>query len=437
MLGSIPALKYAVPRIATVLRGTGRTTSVSRERHRARNLLVIAQVAMALVLLVSSGLMIRTFQNLRTVDPGYMHAEHLQTMQIDIPPSLITEPERVIRTQNAIVDKLAAIPGVTSVGFAASMPMEGLQFNWDQIMAEDKVYPPGEVPPLRLYQYVSPGFFHTTGARIVAGRELTWTEVYGLRPVVLLSENLAREMWGTPSAAIGKRVRESRSMPWSEVIGVVQDVHQNGIQEKAPEMVYWPTLMNNMFGPGALNATRAVTFAIRSDRAGTESFLNQVRQAVWSVNASLPVASVRTMEEIYSRSQSVARTSFTLVMLAIAGAMALLLGIVGIYGVIAYAVSQRKREIGIRSALGAEPRELRRMFVRQALMLAGIGVAIGLAAAAGLTHLMKSLLFGISPLDPVTYAAVPLVLAAATVLASYLPARRAAAVDPVEALRAE
>ena len=175
--------------------------------------------------------------------------------------------------------------------------------------------------------------------------------------------------------------------------------------------------------------------SIRSNRAGHESFLKDVREAIWSVNGNLPVFLVRTQQELYN--SSLAATSFTLVMLAIAGVMALLLGVVGIYGVIAYAVSQRRREIGIRSALGAEPRELKRMFVRQALILAGIGLGIGPAAAAGLTHLMKSLLFGISALDPLTYAAVPLVLTTATVLASYLPARRAAAVDPAEALRAE
>jgi ABC-type antimicrobial peptide transport system permease subunit len=178
-----------------------------------------------------------------------------------------------------------------------------------------------------------------------------------------------------------------------------------------------------------------VTFTIRTPRAGAESFLAQIRQAVWSVNASLPVASVRTMRDIYDR--SLARTSFTLVMLGIAAAMALVLGIIGIYGVISYAVSQQRREIGIRLALGAQQGELRWMFVRHGLVLAVVGVLIGLGAATGLTRLMTSLLFGISPLDPLAYAAVPLVLLAAAMLASYLPARRASAVDPVEALRAE
>jgi len=428
LFGLIPAVKYAGPRISVALRSAGRTASVSRERHRVRNILVVAQVAMALVLLVSAGLMIRTFQALRTVEPGFTHAEHLETMRIAIPPSLVAEPLKVTRIQNEIADKLEAIPGVTGVGFASGVPMEGIEPDWDAIYVEGRNYGADEIPPLRLFKNVSPGFFRAAGTRMIAGRELTWTDIYGSRPVAMVSENLARELWGTPSAALGKRIREFHG--WWEVIGVVQDVRENGVHEKAPAIVYWPPMLGNLNGP-----TRAVTFLIRSDRTGTEGFLNQVRQAVWSVNASLPVASVRTMQDVYEG--SLARTSFTLVMLGIAGAMALVLGIIGIYGVISYAVSQRRREIGIRLALGAQQEELRRMFVRHGLVLAGTGVAIGLVAAVGLMQLMKSLLFGISPLDPLTYATVPLVLVAAAMLASYLPARRAAAVDPVEALRVE
>jgi hypothetical protein len=251
----------------------------------------------------------------------------------------------------------------------------------------------------------------------------------------MVSENLARELWGTPSAAVGKRIREFPPMPWREVIGVIEDVRENGVHEKAPGIVYWPSMMDNIFGPSPLDVVRTMTFVVRSDRTGTEGFLNQVRQAVWSVNSSLPLASVRTMQEVYG--QSLARTSFTLVMLGIAGAMALVLGVIGIYGVISYTVSQRRREIGIRLALGAQQGELRTMFVQHALVLAGIGVAIGLGAALGLTQLMKSLLFGISPMDPPTYAVVPVLLMASAALAAYLPARQAASVDPTEALRAE
>jgi predicted permease len=435
LFGVIPAFKYAGSRITMVLRGGGRTLTESRERHQARNTLVVVQVALALVLLIGSGLMIRTFQALRLVDPGFRDPQQLQTMRISIPASLVPEPDRVARMQTDIVDKLAAIPGVTSVGFASVMPMEGIAPNWDAVRAEDKTYPDGEIPPLRLFKSVSPAFFQTAGTRLIAGRDYTWTDFFDSRPVVMISENLARELWGTPSAALGKRIHTLPGSPWREVIGVVQDVYENGVHAPAPPAVYWPATGESPYRPAVPNVTRTVAFVIRSSQAGTEGLLTQVRQAVWSVNASLPLASVRTMQEVYD--QSMARTSFTLVMLAIAGAMALVLGVVGIYGVISYAVSQRTREIGIRLALGVQPGELKTMFVRHGLTLACVGVVIGLAAATGLTRLMSSLLFGISPLDPMTYVAVPVFLVIAAILASYLPARRAAAMDPVEALRAE
>ena len=431
LFGLIPAVKYAGPSNISSLQSAGRTISVSRERHRARNLLVVGQVAMALVLLMSAGLMIRTFAALRKVDPGFADPQHLQAMRISIPDSLIADPERVTRTQNAILDNLAAIQGVRSVGFISEMPMEGFDSDWDEIFVEDKVYPDNTIPPLRLYKHISPGLLHAAGTRLVAGREMTWSEVYGLRPVVMVSENLAREMWGTPSAAIGKRLREFPKMPWHEVVGVIQDVPEKGVQEKAPEIIYWAPLVRNRFDP----ATRTVTFVIRSQRAGTESFLNELRAAVQSVNSDLPLASVRTMQEVYDK--SVAQTSFTLVMLGIAGTMALTLGIIGIYGVMSYTVSQRKREIGIRLALGAQGGDVLKIVLRQGTKLALLGVVIGIAAALALTRLMTNLLFGVTAHDPLTFVAVAALLILIAVLACYIPARRATLVDPIVALRYE
>ena len=440
LFGLIPALKYTGTRISVALSTIGRTASVSRERHRVRSVLVVVQVAIALVLLVSAGLMIRTFESLRTVEPGFTEPEHLQIMRIFIGASVVPDAKRLTRMQNDIQDALSSIPGVTSAAFGSAMPMEGYGSNLGVansgvIRTDDRADAGTDNPPPRLFKYASPGFFHTAGTRVIAGREITWTDVYGLRPVVMISENLARELWGTAAAAPGKRLRENPGMPWHEVIGVVQDVRENGVYQPAPATVYWPS-MSAYVGPtaGGPNTIRQVTFIIRSEHAATEGFQNQVRQAVWSVNGNLPV-SLRTMREVYD--QSLQRTSFTLVMLAIAASMALLLGVVGIYGVISYAVSQRRREIGIRAALGAQQGELKRMFVRHALVLTGIGVVIGLSAAAGLTRLMSTLLYGITPLDPMTYIAVPLLLLTATVLASYVPAWRAASVDPVEALKAD
>jgi putative ABC transport system permease protein len=422
LFGLIPAFKYAGTRISLVIRSAGRTASSSRERHGARNMLVVTQVALALILLVSAGLMIRTFQTLRTVDPGFTHAEHLQIMRISIPPALVAQAQQVTRIQNTISDKLAAIPGVTSVGFASEMPMEGLEPGWDIIIPEGRPDATEENQPLRMFKYVSPGFVQTDGTKLVAGRDLTWTDVYEKRPSVLVSENLAREVWGTPSAALGKRFTEFGDR--REIVGVVEDVRENGVSEKAPSIVYWPPMTQ-----------RSVTYVVRSDRTGTASFLNEIRQAVSSVNSELPLTSVRTMQELYDH--SLARTSFALVMLVIAGSMALAIGIIGIYGVISYTVSQRTRKIGIRLALGAQQGAVTRMFVRHALLLAGIGAAIGLAGAIELMQLMKSLLFGISPRDPLTYIVVSAVLITVAALASYLPARRAAAVDPANTLRAD
>jgi putative ABC transport system permease protein len=435
LFGLIPALKYAGPRTSLELRSAGRTSSASRERHRVRNLLVIGQIAMALVLLVSAGLMIRTFRALRTVDPGFTDARHLQVVRISIPNLLIPEAERVARTQNEILDKLSAVPGVNSAGFVSEMPMEGLDSGWDCIFAQDKTYPDDVMPPLRLYKYISPGFLHTAGTRLIAGREFTWDEVYGLRPVVMISENLAREMWGTPSAAIGKQLREFSSMPWHEVIGVIQDVRERGVQENSPPVVYWPPMMQYLFGAKTPETMRTETFVIRSERAGTESFLNEVRQAVWSVNSNLPLASVRTMQEIYGK--SVARTSFTLVMLGIASTMALALGLIGIYGVISYTVSQRRREIGIRLALGAQSGDVVSMVLRQGAKLALLGVCIGVVAALALARLTTSLLFGVTAHDPLTFAAVAALLISVALFACYIPSRRAMKVDPIVALRYE
>ena len=435
LFGLIPAVKYARTGASAMMGGANRTASTGRDRQRSRSVLVVAQVAMAMVLLVSSVLMIRTFVALRHVEPGFTDAAHVQTMSIYIPEQVTKDPHMVARMQREIADKLAAIPGVASVGFAAAVPMDGNDPNWDLIAVEGKVYPGGD-GPLQLYNYVSPGYFQTLGTRQVAGRDFTWDDLEQVRPMVMVSESFARENWGSAQAAVGKRVKKYDGSPWQEVIGVVEDVHVHGVDEKAPPIIYWPAMFSDRFTtPPQMDGLRFVSFGIHSSRAGSEGLLGQMQQAVWSVNGNLPVAAVGTLQQLYT--QSMARTSFTLVMLAIAGSMALVLGIIGIYGVISYTVAQRTREIGIRLALGAQRQELRWMFVRSALIMTAVGVAIGVGAAAGLMQLMKSLLFGISPLDPFTYVAVPFVLAVSAALASYLPARRAAAVNPVEALRAE
>jgi predicted permease len=434
IFGLIPALKYAAaPASSVSLRDGGRGLSHSRERHRTRSVLVIAQVALALVLLIASGLMIRTFQAVRSVYPGF-GVEHLQTFRVVIPPALIENEVQVAHLENDIADKLASIPGVSSVGYASALPMDGSPPDWDGILTEGQSYAEGGRPPMRMYRNTSPGFFGTIGARIVAGRDFTWTDLYDGRLCVLMSENLARELWGSASAALGKRVRTNDFAPWREVIGVVEDVHHAGVDVPSPPTVYWPAYGTIPYAD-VKAAIRNVAFVVRSNRAGNAVFATEARQAVWSLNASLPVADSQTMGEIAAR--SMARTAFTLTVLGIAGLMALALGLIGIYGVIAYAVSQRTREIGIRLALGAQPRAVRAMFMSHGMILCAAGMLLGLISAAGLTRLMKSVLFGVAPLDPVTFAGTAVLLIVVTLIANYIPARRASTIDPVRAMRVE
>ncbi len=433
LFGILPALKYAAPAVTLALRGGGRTMSQSREAHRARNSLVVLQTALAVVMLIGSGLMIRTFQALRNVQPGFRDPAQVQTLRIFIPDTQVKEPLRVIRMEQDIQDKLAAIPGVTAVAFANSVPTDGYN-STDLVYAEDRAYAEGQLPPLRRFKFVAPGFLAALGTPLVAGRDYTWTDVYEQRKYAIVSENMARELWRSPSTALGKRIREGMKDDWREIIGVAADVHHDGADQKPPSVVYWPVLMQQFWGNETF-VQRGVAYAVRNSRAGSQSFLDQVRQAVWSINPDLPLARVETLEHTYRA--SMARSAFTLVMLAIAGAMALLLGLIGIYGVMSYSVSQRTREFGIRLALGAPQFSLKAMVVREGIWLAGIGAAVGLAAACGLTRFMASWLYGIRPLDSLTYAAVSLCVLAAAAAASYLPAHRASTLNPVEALRAE
>jgi predicted permease len=442
LLGLVPVLKHAGPRTSAALHVGGRGSSAGRERNRAQNVLVVGQVALALVLLVTAGLMVRTFDALRRVEPGFTNAAELQTLRIAIPTSLVPEPERVARTQNDILGALAAIPGVRSAAFTSSMPMDGFNGGFDVILAEGQEVQEGTVPPVRRFKSVSPGLLETAGTRLVAGRDFVWDDLYDLRPVVMVSENLARELWNEPAGALGKRIGFPGN--WREVVGVVQDVRDNGLDQAPPAIVYWPSLRMGAGDAAALAAgdaaapalvARAVTVVVRTPLAGTPVFTQQVQRAVWSVNPNLPVASVRTMQEV--QAQSLARTSFTLVMLAAAGGVALVLGVVGLYGVISYAVAQRRREIAIRMALGAQQSAIRARFVRYGVTLAAIGILIGLGAAALGTRLMTSLLYEVRPLDLPTYVTVGVALTLVAAIASYLPARRASRVDPAESLAAE
>jgi predicted permease len=347
-------------------------------------------------------------------------------LQISLPQGAVPEFARVVRMQNDMADRLAAISGVESAAFASRRPLiysgPSGPFSFEDTP---------DAPSLEIqFRYVSPEYFATLGAPIVAGRDLEWTDHYGTRQVAVISENVATREWGSAEAALGKRLRRGPESPWLEIVGVARDIRHDGVDQPAPDTIY---LASNEFL--AQYATRAVFFFVRSERVGTTGFLEELGQAIWSVNGNVPLGSVQTLGDLYDR--SMARTSLTLVLLGITSSMALLLGLIGIYGVLSYMLSQRTREIGIRMALGAQPSKLRQMFISQVLVLVITGLILGLAGAAALSRLMTSLLFGVTTLDPITYVAMSALLVATALLAGYLPARRVTRVDPMQALRAE
>jgi putative ABC transport system permease protein len=423
MFGLLPALRLGTLNFS-VLKEAGRSASDAPGRHRTRNTLVVAQVALALVLLIVSGLMARTFVAMRQVQPGFVRPAEVQTFGIALPGALIRDRQQVARTYERIAERLMQVPGVVAVGLANMIPMDGTR-GGAPLFVEDR--PVAGTPPARRAKAIGPGYFETMGNPVVAGRTITWTDIFELKPIAVISENLAREYWGEPTKALGKRIG---GIPgeWSEIVGVVGNVREEGLNQPAPTIVYWP-MADQRF------VSRDMSYVVRSKSVGAPGFLRELQQAVWSVNPNLPLATMQTLDEI--QADSMAQTSFAMVMLAIAASVALLLGVVGIYGVIAYIATQRTREIGIRIALGAQTGDVRRLFLRHGLVLTLGGIALGIGAAILLTRVMSALLFGVGPMDPVTYVAASAGLAAVAALATYLPARRASAVDPVVALRSD
>jgi putative ABC transport system permease protein len=430
LFGFIPVMRFGAPNVAALKEG-GRSASDAPGRHRARNALVVSEIALALVLLIVSGLMIRTFIALRQVDPGFVRPTEVQTFRVSIPGALIKDPQHTVLAYEQITQRLEQVPGVISVGLSSSVTMDGNKGSIP-IFVEEFPEADREMPPVRRFKRVAPGYFETMGNPVLAGRAITWTDIHQARPVVVISENLSREYWNNPADALGKRIRQFELNPWREIIGVVGNERDDGVDQPATAIVYWPMLVKE-WSNIPIWISRTMAYVVRSDRVGSPGFLRELQQAVWSVNPNLPLASVRTLDEI--QAESMAQTSFALVMLAIAASVALLLGSVGIYGVIAYIATQRTREIGIRLALGAQTGDVRRLFLRHGLWLTGAGIALGIGVALTLTRVMSALLFGVSPTDPVTYVAVAAGLATVALLATYLPARRASRTDPIMALR--
>ncbi len=445
LFGLSPVFRVRGLDLVSSLKDGGRGGSVGTERHRVRHILVVAQMALALVLLIGSGLMIRSFQALRNVDPGFSNPEEVLTFRIAISRARIEDHAQVVLTYEDIWRRLQEIPGVTSVGASTSLAMDPGGAS-SLLQVENFPVIPPENPPIVPSKWITEGYFETMQIPLLAGRPIGWSHIHARALVAVVSANFAEQKWGSPAAALGERIRlnDSETPIWREIIGVVGNVHADGLSQPAPTVIFWPMAQNRPAGlyPGSVNQRsdglfvfRVIAFAVRTSRPRPLGLLPKVREAVRAVNPNLALYEERTLDDILA--QSMARTSFISVMLAIAATVALALGVVGIYGVISYVVSQRTREIGLRMVLGANHRDVRRMVLRQGMILAGIGVVIGLVAAVRLTRLLSSLLYGVEATDPVTFGAVSALLTSVALVASYLPALRASRTDPLEALRFE
>ncbi len=429
---SIAVFKSTEASKLSITRSRGSTAA--RDDSLTRDSLVVVQVALVLALLVSAALMGRSLQALLAVEPGFSQPETVQTARASISPKLIAETDGFVVVQREILERIAAIPGVAAAAIATAVPMDG-RFNAAPLGVDSAVSPLDESAYSHRLKWVSPGYFTAMGTRLVAGRDISWADIDNGGRVAVISERLARLLAADAAGAIGQRIKvPSDQDAWREVVGVAEDVYEDGLYAQPPTTVYWPMRMESFFNSSVFGQ-RDVTYVVRSDRAGTASLIDEIRESVWSVNSNIPVYAERTLSDFYA--DSLARASFTTVMLSIASVLALSLGMVGIYGVMTHVVSRRIREIGIRAALGAKPRQLTRMFLVHGLKISGVGIAVGLVMTAALGRLMSSLLFRIEPIDASAYGIAIGVIVAAAVVASYLPARRAAAIDPVETLRAE
>jgi predicted permease len=429
LFGMIPAFGYGRKDLSLSLKDGGRSSTGSRERMRARSGLVVAQVAMALVLLVGSGLMVRSFVALKQTDPGF-ETDGLMTFSIAPPRADYEEPASVVELHRRLTDQLAGLPGVQSVGMINGLPLTGAK-SAGPMEPVEQPFPEGELGPMIERRQVTPGYFETMSIPLIEGRVLAWTDQADQLRAIVISETLAETFWPGDDA-IGQTIRSQgdENAGW-EVVGVVADVRFDDVTDDPLPIAYAPVLFGNPDEPQAARGMDIV-LTVAGDPL---SAIAPAREVLRATDARLPMINPRAASDIVR--DSMASTSFTVILLGIAAGVALLLGMVGIYGVVAYIVTRRTQEIGVRMALGAQAGTVLGSFVRQGLTLTGIGVVIGLVASLGVSRALASLLYGVSATDPLTLTGTAALLVAVSVLATWLPARRASRIDPTQALRGE
>ena len=441
VFGAIPLWRGSS---SSALHESGRANTATPQRHGVRHLLLGAQVAMALMLLVASGLMIRSVQNLHAIDPGF-NPDSTLTFSIGLPNNQYDSLDAAILAHHAIVDRLNAVPGVVAAAGTTCLPLS-MGCNGNTLRVEGEQYPPGTLPPLALYRGVTGGYFETMGMRILRGRSLTRGDVDRHEPVAVISQALARSAFKGEDP-IGRRVASNQpprgstpaELHWLTIVGVVNDHPMRALNEPTPmPYLFMPLSLGR--APGVPNETRiapgtdTLSYVVRTSTP-PERLVPAVRGAVTEVDPNLALAQIISLQAMVDRAS--AQMTFTMALLAIAACVSLILGVIGIYGVTSYIVSQRTSEIGVRLALGAEPRGITRQIVTQGGTVAFAGICIGLAAALAGSRLIASVLYGVSPRDPVVFASMAIALQVVALVACWLPARRAAQLDPTTALRAD
>jgi predicted permease len=428
---AFPALRLGGVELGKALREGGRS-GTGRSRHRLRGGLVVAQIALALVVLAGSGLLVRTFQRLSAIRPGF-DPEHVATFWLSLPQARYANDSAVVRFYARLTERITELPGVRDVGLASRLPLMSYGMSTNPFYAEGDLSSATKIPPLQINTTTDGGYFRAMGIPLVAGR--TFDRLERQRALeAIVSLTTAKRFWpdGTGQQALGKRFRNLPNGPLYTIIGVVADARDTALAAPPSPTVYFPEVVQVDSGFGQL--ARAMALVVRS--AGDPAAMTQpVQRAVRELDPSLPIFDVRPMTTVVRG--SMAQLSFTILVLGAAAGVTLLLGAIGLYGVMAYIVTLRTRELGVRIALGAQPRAVAAMMARQGLALTGWGVGGGLLLFALVARFLRSFLFGVAPGDPLTLATASLLLVAIAALASWIPARRAARADPMEALRAE
>jgi predicted permease len=428
----VPALRIGRVDLSDALREGGRGGTAGRARQRVRSALVAAQIALALVALASSGLLLRTFQRLNAVRPGF-DAERLATFWVSLPESRYANDTVVVRFYGQLLDRVRALPGVKDVGISSRIPLLSSGMSQDPLYPENDASYIDKIPPLQLYTSVDGGYFHAMGIPLIAGK--TFDRLDAQRPgQTIVSRATSIQFWkdSTGQSAIGKRFRELPNAPWMTVIGVVGDTRDTSLAALPSQAVYFPEVP----APDQFDGRAQRTMALVVRTAGEPTAITTaVQRAVRELDPTLPLFDIRPMTAVAAA--SMAQLSFTILVLGAAAIVTLVLGAVGLYGVMAYVVSLRTRELAVRIALGATPQAIVRMLTQQGVIVTAFGVGGGLLLFVFVARTLRSFLFGVASTDPVTLAGASLLLVAIAALASWIPARRTARVDPADVLRAE